>query len=496
MVLTIHRGFGCVLLSVALVLVASLALAQWAPPQPPQPYPHVPGSPTGQTPGPGPVLSPRPGAPQGPSAPPPEAPAQVRPPNPLTRIDSEKFIVRHNPAAWAKDSVRISPDGKRFAVVIQEAENKVRASIDGQDGKVYAWVRDLTFSGDSRHVAYVATIEGQDLPVVDGREGAFRGEIWGGTLRLNHDGTRLAFVARKGNAPAFGVVIDGAMDRPNLDPSDGPPVFSPNGKRLAYVAQEGVQRLVVLDGKPGTKYEAVYKGTLTFSPDSKRLAYLAGKGGKRIVVVDGSDGNPYTDVGATTLRFSPDGTKLAYAAQIDTGGWAVVVNERAGPVFDSIGPFTGLNWSPDSTRLAYAAQGKGQWAAILGDGAFTYDDVAWIVFSPDSKRAAFCAMTGGKWIAVMNDSAAGRTYESTLKSEAVLNETLAFSPDGKHLLYGAMASGRPHMVVDGQPAQSFYESIWNINGGRVVFDTPSSFSYIGQKDGKIYLVREALLPTH
>jgi len=48
------------------------------------------------------------------------------------------------------------------------------------------------------------------------------------------------------------------------------------------------------------------------------------------------------------------------------------------------------------------------------------------------------------------------------------------------------------MVVNGQPAQSFYEAIWNINGGRIIVDTPRSFSYIALKDRKMYLVRETV----
>jgi Tol biopolymer transport system component len=276
-----------------------------------------------------------------------------------------------------------------------------------------------------------------------------------------------------------------------VDPNDGAPVFSPNGKRLAYIAQEGSQRFVVLDGKPGAKYEAVSKGTLTFSPDSKRLAYVAGKGGKWTVVLDGAEGKPHTDVLTTPLRFSPDGTKLAYAARIDSGKWAVVVNGKAEPGLDYIGPFTGLNWSPDSKRLAYAGQLDRQWAMIIDDKGFPYDELAWLVFNPDSTEAAFCAQKGGKWVLVVR--APDRMYESRLKSENVLNGTLAYSPDGTLLIYGAMTDGRPHMVVGGQAAQSFYEAIWNANGGHVVFDTPTSFSYIALKAGKIYLVREAVV---
>ena len=494
---SIGRRVPAVLLA-GFLLLGTSSLAQWPPAAPQQPpYPGAPTAPMGQPQPPGPILLPATGAPQGPSAPPREPPTQPAPSESPTRIESETFILNYDPAAWVKDSERISPNGKRFAVIIQAQDKKTAyASIDGQNQKTYAWTRDLTFSGDSRHVAYVATVGGTDLPVVDGREGAFRGEIWGGTrggggtLRLNQDGTRHAFVARKGNAPAFGVVIDGAMDRPNVDPNDGAPVFSPDGKRLAYIAQEGGQRFVVLDGKPGARYEAVYKGTLTFSPDSRRLAYFAGKGGMRAVVLDGAEGTPHRDAMVSTLRFSPDGTKLAYAAQLESGKWAVVINGKAGAAFDYIGSFTGVNWSPDSSRVAYAGLVDKQWGAVVDDAGFPYDAIASIIFSPDSRRAAFQAQADGKWVVVVNSP--DGTYASRLKSDSVLNETLAFTPDGKYLLYAAMTNGQPHMVVNGQPAQSFYEAIWNINGGRIVVDTPRSFSYIALKAGKMYLVREAV----
>ncbi len=494
---SISRCVPAVLLA-GLLLLETSALAQWPPAAPQQPSSGAPPAPVGPPQGPGPILLPAPGAPQGPSAPPREAPAQPTLSESPTRIESEKFIVTYDPAAWVKDSERISPDGKRFAVVIQAQDKKTAyVSIDGRNQKVYAWARDLAFSGDSRHVAYVATVDGKDVAVMDGREGPFRGEIWGGTrggggtLRLNHDGTRHAFVARKGNAPAFGVVIDGAMDRPNVDPNDGAPVFSPDGRRLAYIADEGGQRFVVLDGKPGAKYDAVYKGTLTFSPDSKRLAYFAGKGGMRTIILDGAEGTPHRDAMVSTLRFSPDGTKLAYAAQMESGKWAIVINGKAEAAFDYIGSFTGVNWSPDSRRLAYAGLVDKQWGAVVDDAGFPYDAIASMVFSPDSRRAAFHAQTDGKWVLVVN--APDGTYSSRFKSDSVLNETLGFTPDGKYLLYAAMTNGRPHMVVNGQPAQSFYEAIWNINGGRIVFDAPTSFSYIALKDGKINLVREAMV---
>ena len=57
---------------------------------------------------------------------------------------------------------------------------------------------------------------------------------------------------------------------------------------MAYVAEKGGKRFIVLDGQPGTEYDVV--GTPVFSPDGKRLAYAARKGEKWFVVVDRSAG--------------------------------------------------------------------------------------------------------------------------------------------------------------------------------------------------------------
>src|SRR5512137_2362607 len=150
-----RSSFGCGVPAVLLagfLLLETTAFAQWPPAAPQQqPYPAAPSPPVGQPQAPGPILLPAPGAPQGPSAPPREAPTPPGLSASPTRIESEKFIVNYDPAAWVKDSERISPDGKRFAVVLQaQDKGTAYASIDGRNQKTYAWARDLTFSGDSR----------------------------------------------------------------------------------------------------------------------------------------------------------------------------------------------------------------------------------------------------------------------------------------------------------------------------------------------------------
>ncbi len=55
---------------------------------------------------------------------------------------------------------------------------------------------------------------------------------------------------------------------------------------------------VVVDGKEAKRYDGI--GTLIFSPDSKRMAYVAGAGNKYFVVVDGKEGKQYDSI--VTIR--------------------------------------------------------------------------------------------------------------------------------------------------------------------------------------------------
>ena len=63
--------------------------------------------------------------------------------------------------------------------------------------------------------------------------------------------------------------------------------FSPDGKHLAYAAQQGDKWFAVTDGTPGPTYDGIAYGTLLFSPDSRRLVYAAHQGDKWFMVVDG-----------------------------------------------------------------------------------------------------------------------------------------------------------------------------------------------------------------
>lgn len=119
---------------------------------------------------------------------------------------------------------------------------------------------------------------------------------------MSPDGMHFAFWARR-NAQWF-VVADG-KEGPPFDYRPQSPLasvddgrhlaFSPDGSRLAYSAQKGQRWLAVIDGTASPEYPMVLPPV--FSPDGRRVA----------VVVDGLRGPSYEKF-ITSAPFQPDGT--------------------------------------------------------------------------------------------------------------------------------------------------------------------------------------------
>jgi len=87
------------------------------------------------------------------------------------------------------------------------------------------------------------------------------------------------------------------------------------------------------------------------------------------------------------------------------------------------------------------------------------------VFSSDSKRVAYAAERGKEQFVVV-DGVESKGFESVLK------RTPVFSPDNKRVLYAAQQGGHWALVLDGEAC---FECDSFVMGGRILFDTPSSF---------------------
>jgi WD40 repeat protein len=249
--------------------------------------------------------------------------------------------------------------------------------------------------------------------------------------------------------------------------------FSPDGKRLASAAADGVKvwdaatgkQLLALRMKP--KEEA---WRVVFDPHGGRLATLswdwglANDQGMAIRIwhapsdAEGEQTEPLVTHrlqgrgrsfwSLPGLVFSPDGRYLACGPHHNVLLWDLERPRRIEPVRvleGHSGDICDLAFSPDSKRLATSADDETIriWDPITGqellsfesprDGFVGYRQVQCLAFSPDGLRLA-----GGKaqYLAIWNAASGQRLhYFGRHRDDTV--ETLAFSPDGKTLAAGA-----------------------------------------------------------
>lgn len=286
--------------------------------------------------------------------------------------------------------ITFSPDSKRIAyvtkelkkrgdnspawfVVVNDEEGKRYMDIEGFDNK--GGFEGLTFSPDSKHLAYIANIgrygrSRELVVVVDGNEEGVLSGVKG--LIFSPDSKRLAYKAwSKAWGNGWFVVVDGKKD-------GGPfgqvrdQIFSPDSNRVAYIAEEDRGKFVVINGERMKRYDDV--GAPIFSPDSKRIAYAARGAKDHFVVIDEQEGKEYR--GVEKAIFSPDSKRLVYVAKKE-GKSFVVVDGKEGKKFNRVSTPA---FSSDSKHIAYAVEAtvknkRLEFVVVDGKEGKNYDDI-------------------------------------------------------------------------------------------------------------------------
>jgi roadblock/LC7 domain-containing protein len=241
--------------------------------------------------------------------------------------DEKWFMVvdrEEGPGYDRVEHATFSPDGQRVAYEAKKGQ-KWSMVVDGEEGPGYDQAAKATFSPDGRRVAYVGNTGERWFVVADGEEG--RGYDSVHSLTFSPDGRRVGYCATI--RERWIEVLDGepvvATRETRMEIVDGKLVEDadfvfPLG--LASTELTGSKKCVVLDGKRrGPEYDDIAPGGLHYTPDGKRVAYVARKGEDWMMVVDGKEGRAYDHFGPPT--FSPNGRRVAYLA--------VEYGERPGP---------------------------------------------------------------------------------------------------------------------------------------------------------------------
>jgi WD40 repeat protein/serine/threonine protein kinase len=222
--------------------------------------------------------------------------------------------------------------------------------------------------------------------------------------------------------------------------------FSPDGKRIASVGDDGTVRICdALNGEQiltfaGLKQNNIYG--VCFSPDGKHLAaagfgtlrvWETGTGQEVLALTGPKNGSP-------GVCFSPDSKRVASAGERTVKVWDVATGQEVLALTGRSGTVLAVCFSPDGQRLASAGfddairvwdvATRREVLALRGHASFDQTTaVSSVCFSPDGKRLASASYDGT--VKVWDPVEGQEVF--TLKGHAFRVHSVCFSPDGKRL---------------------------------------------------------------
>jgi Tol biopolymer transport system component len=287
-----------------------------------------------------------------------------------------------------------------------------------------------------------------------------------------------------------------------------PVVVSPDGRRIAYVLDGQHLQTAVLDFQD-LQVRTVGNDLTTeqfnpvWSPDGRSLAYVGIQDTQSNIYVTNANGDHprlLTIIGAgyKNLVWSPDGTKIA----VEVGQ----LNEDIGVITVSNGRVTNItrsperdirpSWSPDGAKIAFLSSRDN-----TGTGGTRFDlyvvdadcnpcnprryttthpaDNTWeVMWSPDSQQALFAttSWTGSQTI-FLADIMAGTARP--IGSESITGASPVWSPDGRQFAFESWQGGYWVLILannNGQITQRFsgdrYDErrpTWSPNGRDIAY---------------------------
>ena len=237
-------------------------------------------------------------------------------------VVGDRVLSEHGPEWAVSWPIALSADGGAVACRLTHTKtNRGCVAVNGRKGAEFDAVGPPALSGGGKVVAYRAR-EGDRWFVVVGNE---RGPAYGfvSDPALSADGSVAAYAAERGGQ--WVLVVGGRETAVDRQPSS---VFlSEDGRSVGYWCfereRDGSSRMqVVAGGKRGEAFALV--GRPVLSPDGRTVAYAADDGDRLYVVVGD---RKFEVVGrASDPVFSPDGKQVGYGARIGREIWWKVLD--------------------------------------------------------------------------------------------------------------------------------------------------------------------------
>jgi len=420
----------------------------------------------------------------------------------------------------ALDSIRVGPDGKRFAAVtVDPITNKRRAIVSCRNvAKGYDRVAKghPIFSPEGSRTAFVASRDGKCFVVVDGMEGRGYAIIEGrwpiADLVFSRGGQHVAYKARKDgknylvvDAKEFGPYDDEVAGEAGKVQGIGDVQFSDNGEYFSYRAKTGGGMVAcrgrfTKDGEisltASKEYEHIGAGTPVWlggaaaGEDGELFAFVARADGKEFLSLlpepSSADKEParYAQIMPGSLTCAPNRT-VAFAARDESDTWRAVLfgapnlpaqGQNEWKPCDAIGPPL---HSPDGNRWACMAR-MGDDIVMLVDGqegpACTEIAYPGTMFAAGDHRVVYVAVKDGQARLIV-EGVEGDPYP------VVDAGSILFDPAGRRMAYAAGDGKKRFVILDGEKQPAF-DRVWNLRFG----PAGNGFAYCAGDGGKNYLV--------
>ena len=285
------------------------------------------------------------------------------------------------------------------------------------------------------------------------------------------DGTKIAFFSNRNGMDDI-YVASAETVRPKIVLSDTErnshnPSFSPDGKNVVYSLEsdDKTGELLILDRETGRAH-AIRKTELpvtqpVWSPDGKRIAFVDRIDGNSEVCVIDPDGSGFANLTRdpsldTNPSWSPDGTRLAFVSYRNEPRSSQLYTMNADgsdprPVTPRKGWEGDPEWSPDGGTIVFVCDRDDSPGNLLdicqisADGSGekrvlsrrNYDSQPAV--SPDGTRIAFVALSDGNAeIYIMNRDGSGLLR---LTRDSADDTSPNWSPDGRRLIFTSNRGG-------------------------------------------------------
>jgi hypothetical protein len=284
------------------------------------------------------------------------------------------------------------------------------------------------FAPESGIPVFTVFSDYKDFAVIDGKEQKKYDGL--GKVIASSDGKNFAYRAQIGNKQF--VVINGKEQEKKFDGIKTDPIFSPDGKKTAYIAFEDPKNgFVICENKKYGPFRNINE--IVFSHDSSKLGFIAFKDDGWQVFINGKESKAYKN--AMLLKFSKSG-EFSCVVQNDEDKLFLLENFKEHDPYKTIGePF----YNPDGTILSYPAKTGKHWQMIVnGKKEFTFDTLGPVTYSNSGNSYGYTGIKNNKPTIVINGKKE-KEYDSS--------GLIKFSTDGRHYAYRAFSKKKGWFVV-------------------------------------------------